>query len=95
MESEGVDGIESAKIALQRAADSDQKFRVLLLDMWLQGKDASELVHFIQERPNLLGTTPCITPLHKSDSRPMARTVGGLELEAESEGDEVMFGYSH
>ncbi|KAG0611779.1 hypothetical protein M758_7G164000 [Ceratodon purpureus] len=90
MVSEGVDGIEPAKIALQNAADSEQKFRVLLLDMWLQGKDASELVQFLHERPELLGTTPRITPLHKGDSNLVVRAVGDLEdLDAESEGDEV------
>ncbi|KAG0559642.1 hypothetical protein M758_10G116400 [Ceratodon purpureus] len=90
MTSEGVDGIEPAKIALQKAADADQQFRVLLLDMWLYGQDASELVHFLHERPNLLGTTPRITPLHKGDSNLMVRAVGDLEQsDSESEGDEV------
>uniref|UniRef100_A0A7I4EJ37 histidine kinase n=1 Tax=Physcomitrium patens TaxID=3218 RepID=A0A7I4EJ37_PHYPA len=90
MVSEGVDGIELAKIALQRAADADRKFRVLLLDMWLHGKDASELVYFLHERPNLLGSTPRIIPLHKGDSNLMVRSVGDLEeSDSESEGDEV------
>uniref|UniRef100_A0A7I4AW14 histidine kinase n=1 Tax=Physcomitrium patens TaxID=3218 RepID=A0A7I4AW14_PHYPA len=90
MISEGVDGIEPAKVALQKAADADQQFRVLLLDMWLHGKDASELVNFLHERPNLLGTSPRITPLHKGDSNLMVRAVGDLEeSESESEGDEV------
>lgn len=91
MISEGVDGIEPAKVALQKAADADQQFRVLLLDMWLHGKDASELVNFLHERPNLLGTSPRITPLHKGDSNLMVRAVGDLEeSESESEGDEVL-----
>lgn len=91
MVSEGVDGIETAKIALQTAADADQQFRVLLLDMWLYGKDASELVHFLHEKPYLLGTTPRITPLHKGDSSLMVRAVGDLEeSQSESEGDEVL-----
>jgi signal transduction histidine kinase/DNA-binding response OmpR family regulator len=90
MISEGVDGIDSAKAALQEAADADQQFRVLLLDMWLHGKDASELVHFLHEKPHLLGSTPRITPLHKGDSSLMVRAVGDLEdSESESEGDEV------
>lgn len=90
MISEGVDGIDSAKVALQEAADADQQFRVLLLDMWLHGKDASELVHFLHEKPHLLGSTPRITPLHKGDSSLMVRAVGDLEdSESESEGDEV------
>lgn len=90
MVSEGVDGIEPAKIALQKAADSDQKYRVLLLDMWLHGKDASELVHFLHERPDLLGTTPRITPLHKGDSVLTARAVGDLEESESESGDEVL-----
>lgn len=90
MSSEGVDGIDSAKVALQEAADADLQFRVLLLDMWLHGKDASELVHFLHEKPHLLGSTPRITPLHKGDSSLMVRAVGDLEdSESESEGDEV------
>ena len=90
MVSEGVDGVESAKIALQKAAASGEKFRVLLLDMWLHGKDSSGLVQFLHERPNLLGTYPRLTALHKGDSSLTARSEGDLELsEAESEGDEV------
>lgn len=87
---EGVDGIEPARRALQEAADSDRQYRLLLLDMWLYGKDASELVHFIYERPHLLGTTPRLTPLHKGDSNLTVRAVGDLEDSGtESENDEV------
>lgn len=90
MISEGVDGVEPAKSALQKAMDSDRQFRVLLLDMWLQGKDASELVQFLHENPHLLGSTSRITPLHKGDSNLMVRAVGDLEdSETESETDEV------
>lgn len=90
MLSEGVDGVETAKLAMQKAMDSDRQFRVLLLDMWLQGKDASELVQFLYENPQLLGSTPRITPLHKGDSNLMVRAVGDLEdSETESETDEV------
>lgn len=49
MISDGVDGIDSTKVSLQEAADADQQFRVLLLDMWLHEKDALELVHFLYE----------------------------------------------
>lgn len=68
----------------------DKQFRVLLLDMWLHEKDASELVHFLYKKPHLLGSTPRITPFHKGDSNFMVRAVGDLEdSESESEGDEV------
>ncbi|KAH8959773.1 hypothetical protein BDL97_06G094800 [Sphagnum fallax] len=90
MLSVGVDGVETAKHALQEAVGEDRQFRVLLLDMWLRGEDSSDLVHFLYEKPCILGTTPRFSAHHKSDSITSIQAVGDLENSSSgSENDEV------
>ncbi|KAH7422381.1 hypothetical protein KP509_12G006200 [Ceratopteris richardii] len=50
----GVGTVETAKLSLQRAAASGRPYNVVVLDMWLNGSDAGELVKFIQTNPGLL-----------------------------------------
>ncbi len=90
MLSVGVDGVETAKHALQEAVGEDRQFRVLLLDMWLHGEDSSDLVHFLYEKPCILGTTPRFSAHHKSDSVTSIQGFGDLENSSSgSENDEV------
>ncbi|XP_024535096.1 uncharacterized protein LOC9658361 [Selaginella moellendorffii] len=46
--------VEDAKHALQLASHS-KPFQVLLVDLWQPGSKAAELVHYVQERPGLIG----------------------------------------
>ncbi|KAH9546116.1 hypothetical protein CY35_12G078900 [Sphagnum magellanicum] len=90
MVSVGVNGVETAKHVLQEAVVQDQQFRVLLLDMWLHGEDATDLVHFLYEKPYFLGTTPRFAGHHKSGSVSSAHSVGDLDASSsDSENDEV------
>lgn len=54
MTAHGVDSTEAARSALEQQMESGQKYNVVLLDMWLNGSDASELVYFLRERPDLV-----------------------------------------
>lgn len=51
---DGVDCVDAAQLALEQKMESGQKYNVVLLDMWLDGSNASELVYFLRKRPNLL-----------------------------------------
>jgi hypothetical protein len=94
MVSVGVNGVETAKHVLQEAVVQDQQFRVLLLDMWLHGENATDLVHFLYEKPYFLGTTPRFAGHHKSGSVSSAQSVGDLDASSsDSENDEVYYIY--
>jgi hypothetical protein len=94
MVSVGVNGVETAKHVLQEAVVQDQQFRVLLLDMRLHGEDATDLVHFLYEKPYFLGTTPRFAGHHKSGSVSSAHSVGDLDASSsDSENDEVYYIY--
>lgn len=54
MVADGVGSVEAAESALLTAVKSGWQYNVVLLDMWLDGTDASELVHFLRARPNLV-----------------------------------------
>lgn len=54
MTADGVDNVDAAQSALEQQMESGQKYNVVLLDMWLDGRNASELVHFLRKRPDLL-----------------------------------------
>lgn len=46
--------VEAAFCILQEAADAGQKYNVVLLDLWLKGVDASELILMLRQRPALI-----------------------------------------
>ncbi|MCO5601728.1 hypothetical protein L7F22_055852 [Adiantum nelumboides] len=54
MLADGASNVESAKSALEKASHSNRPFNVVLLDMWLNGTDAFELVNFLHMNPGLL-----------------------------------------
>ncbi|MCO5568546.1 hypothetical protein L7F22_022245 [Adiantum nelumboides] len=54
MLADGASNVESAKSALEKASHSNRPFNVVLLDMWLNGTDAFELVNFLRTNPGLL-----------------------------------------
>lgn len=54
--------VEAALLILQKAADAGQKYNILLLDLWLRGADASELISFLRQRPALLGKVSSEVP---------------------------------
>ncbi|XP_002967448.2 uncharacterized protein LOC9635761 [Selaginella moellendorffii] len=60
---ESANGVEDALSAFQRAAQRGQPFRVLLLDMWLKGTSATDLVKSLQENPSLIQSRSTARPL--------------------------------
>ncbi|KAI5064609.1 hypothetical protein GOP47_0021279 [Adiantum capillus-veneris] len=54
MLADGASNVESAKSALEKASNCGRPYNVVLLDMWLNGTDAFELVHFLRMNPSLL-----------------------------------------
>lgn len=54
MAADSVGSVEAAESALLAAAQAGQHYNVVLLDMWLNGRDAFELVQFLCMRPSLL-----------------------------------------
>jgi hypothetical protein len=62
--------------------------------MRLHGEDATDLVHFLYEKPYFLGTTPRFAGHHKSGSVSSAHSVGDLDASSsDSENDEVYYIY--
>ncbi|KAI5063146.1 hypothetical protein GOP47_0021693 [Adiantum capillus-veneris] len=63
MKADAVTSVEEALSALQRGATCGQKYNVVLLDMWLDGTDASQLISNLRERPTLLGKCVSISSM--------------------------------
>ena len=51
---DGAGTVEDAICALERASQSNKKYNILLLDMWLNGTDASELISFLHTKDTCL-----------------------------------------
>ncbi|MCO5579739.1 hypothetical protein L7F22_033599 [Adiantum nelumboides] len=54
MTAHGVESTKAAKLVLENGKGTGQKYTVVLLDMWLSGSEASDLVYYLQRRPSLL-----------------------------------------
>ncbi|MCO5546976.1 hypothetical protein L7F22_000416 [Adiantum nelumboides] len=67
MKADAVRSVEEAVSALQRGATSGQKYNVVLLDMWLDGTDASQLISNLRERPTLLGKCAGVSAIPVED----------------------------
>ena len=51
---DGAGTVEDAICALEMASRSNKKYNILLLDMWLNGTDASELISFLHTNDTCL-----------------------------------------
>eukprot|EP00250_Pteridium_aquilinum_P001801 c12012_g2_i1 orf=431-3637(+) len=76
-----VNSVEGALSSLQRAAISGQKYNVVLLDMWLNGTDASELISFLRERPTLLENCSVMSTPVKEKAESLGRGPADVSLE--------------
>ncbi|MCO5548018.1 hypothetical protein L7F22_001474 [Adiantum nelumboides] len=54
MTAHGVESTKAAKLVLENGNGTGQKYTLVLLDMWLSGSEASDLVYYLQRRPSLL-----------------------------------------
>jgi hypothetical protein len=55
---DGVGTVEDATCELVKASHSNKKYHTLLLDMWLHGGDASELISFLRTNGSCLRKGP-------------------------------------
>lgn len=88
MVADSVGSVEAALSAVERAAESGQKYNVVLLDMWLNGTDSSELISVLRARPTLLGKFCVSAPiLPKESGDPLERTCEELSSQSEDLGN--------
>ncbi|KAH7431200.1 hypothetical protein KP509_08G035900 [Ceratopteris richardii] len=93
MVADGVDTVEGAKALLHKAAVSGHPYNVVLLDMWLNGTDASELVDFLHMYPSLLAnySQPATSAFYTSEQMKYNSTkknvLKGEETESKSTSD--------
>lgn len=82
MVAKGATNVEAAKSALQQASHSGQPYNVVLLDMWLNGADAFELVHYLRANPSLLAKyfTEAPTLGDQSENKSIGRVSGQTEM---------------
>jgi hypothetical protein len=66
---DGVGTVEDATYELVKASHSNKKYDTLLLDMWLHGADASELISFLHTNDTCLRKGPPVGPTQLKRNR--------------------------